>query len=194
MGTLFQGNQPHPANLPPGVWYSLKPSPSPTLVTWPKMVLFRKYDGEMLTASGKRRRYRRWICSAPIIPVVRIRVGIRVLGSVNAAQSIALSDLSQFFWFCSSCLSRACDSEAHGGHRMTAHAPRTWCFTEELVVEWWECNCDRYSGDKLCCWLLADAEGMQPFKASRAVGWNQASKYICSLLCTTAKKLCFGNM
>lgn len=33
VGTFFHGNQPHPASLPPGVWYILKLSPSPTLVT-----------------------------------------------------------------------------------------------------------------------------------------------------------------
>jgi hypothetical protein len=59
VGTFFHGNQPHPAILPPGVWKILKLSPSPTLVTFPKIERWRRKEGEMLGASGIRRRYRR---------------------------------------------------------------------------------------------------------------------------------------
>ena len=94
VGTFFQGTHPHPASFPPGVWYILKLSPSPTLVTCPNRLRLRINAGEMLLASLKRRRRRRIRTRARIEPV-RITVGISVRGSLNAAQSIAFSDLFQ---------------------------------------------------------------------------------------------------
>lgn len=67
-----------------------KLSPSPTLVTYPRRLLRRKYPGAMSTASGKRRRKRRWTCTTNRIPLVRRTVGMRFRGSVNWAQSVAL--------------------------------------------------------------------------------------------------------
>lgn len=94
VGTFFQGNHPHPASFPPGVWYILKLSPSPTLVTRPNRLRLRIKAGEMLLASGKRRKRRRRRTRARIEPV-RITVGINVLVSLKAAQSVAFNDLFQ---------------------------------------------------------------------------------------------------
>ena len=55
-GTLLPGIQPQPVNLPPGVWNNRKLSPSPTLVTFPKRLLFLQKAGWMREACGMRLR------------------------------------------------------------------------------------------------------------------------------------------
>lgn len=146
VGTFFHGSQPQPTSRPPGVWYILKLSPSPTLVTWPKIVRRRRKEGEMLGASGKRRRYRRWKRTASRIPLVNSRVGTRVLSSVKAAQSRSEPELfvdgavsedeDEELCSTSSFLSLF-DSDLHGGHRMTSPAAES---------RWWDEDW-RLSGD-----------------------------------------------
>ena len=135
VGTFFHGNQPHPANLPPGVWYIRKLSPSPTLVTFPNTVRRRSHEGEMLGASGNRRRKRRWNRMATRMPLVKTRDEISVRGSVKAFQSrmaLLLSEGCVGSDFCNelkkllSCeLLSVFDSELHGDHRMTT-LPLRW--------------------------------------------------------------------
>lgn len=115
VGTFFHGSQPQPARRPPGVWKTRKLSPSPTLVTWPKTLRRRRNEGEILGASGILRRYERWNRIVRRIPLVRMRVGTRVLSSVKAFQSrMELFELV--------CLSSLVDSELHGSLRITTHA------------------------------------------------------------------------
>lgn len=115
VGTFFHGSQPQPARRPPGVWKTRKLSPSPTLVTWPKTLRRRRNEGEILGASGILRRYERWNRIVRRIPLVRMRVGTRVLSSVNAFQSkMELFELV--------CFSSLVDSELHGSLRITTHA------------------------------------------------------------------------
>ena len=134
VGTFFHGNQPHPASLPPGVWYNLKLSPSPTLVTWPKTLFRRKYEDGILTASGKRRR-RLLRRKARRIEVVRTAVGMMVRSSNQADQSVTLRHESQplgaeeevaaagcWLGWCW-CPASGCGSESFsGGHGITTHA------------------------------------------------------------------------
>lgn len=141
VGTFLQGNQPHPASRPPGVWYIRKLSPSPTLVTLPSRLFRRKYEGGMLAASGKRRRSRR-TRSAARIEVVRIAVGIMVRKSTQSDQSVTLRQESQplggvvvdeVWMCCSSCCCGGVGGDGGGGrpsnssglskgHGMTTHA------------------------------------------------------------------------
>jgi hypothetical protein len=97
VGTLFPGSQPHPAILPPGVWYSLKLSASPTLVTWPNRPLRRKYCGLTWFTVGMRRRYVLYRRTPATVDIVNARDGIRVRGSIKELdQSVGFGDAAAF--------------------------------------------------------------------------------------------------